>query len=278
MSYRTIVVHADRASNTEARIALAAALAIREDAHLVGAAMTGMPRSMLAGRSYDGSGVYLADYLRRAEERVQQALEHFNSIAERLGVPSHEARSSNDDEYAGLCLQARYADLVVLGQVPAMEKEEPDLLPDLPDYVVLNCGRPVLLVPRSGRFATVGKRVLVAWNGSPQAARAVTAALPLLRSAEQVTLAVLGSSSDILGESPGADIALYLARHGVNVEVLRRPEPTDPGKAILSLAADFNVDLLVMGAYGHSRFRELMLGGATRTVLATTTLPVLMAH
>ncbi|MTW14241.1 universal stress protein [Pseudoduganella eburnea] len=278
MSYRTIVVHADRASNTEARIALAAALAIREDAHLVGAAMTGMPRSMLAGRSYEGSGVYLADYLRRAQERVQQALGHFNSIAERLGVPSHEARSSNDDEYAGLCLQARYADLVVLGQAPAADQEEPSLLPDLPDYVILNCGRPVLLVPRNGRFATVGKRVLVAWNGSPQAARAVTAALPLLRGAEQVTLAVLGNSSGILGESPGADIALYLARHGVNVEVLRRPEPTDPGKAILSLAADFNVDLLVMGAYGHSRFRELMLGGATRTVLATATLPVLMAH
>jgi len=277
MSYRTIVVHADRAANIEARIALAASLALREDAHLIGAAMTGMPRSMLAGRSYEGSGVYLADYLRRAEERVQQALEQFNNIVEKLGVPSHEARGSNDDEYAGLCLQARYADLVVLGQAAAAEGNEANLLPDLPDYVLLNCGRPVLLAPRSGRFPTIGKRVLVAWNGSPEAAKAVTAALPLLRGAEQVTLAVLGNG-DLLGESPGADIALYLARHGVNVEVLRRPEPTDPGKALLSLAADFNVDLLVMGAYGHSRFRELMMGGATRTVLATATLPVLMAH
>jgi len=277
MSYRTIVVHADRAANTEARIALAAALALREDAHLVGAAMTGMPRSMLAGRSYEGSGVFLGDYLRRAEERVQQALEQFSSIVDKLGVPSREARGSNDDEYAGLCLQARYADLVVLGQAAVAEGDEANLLPDLPDYVILNCGRPVLLVPRSGRFQTIGKRVLVAWNGSPEAAKAITAALPLLRGAEQVTLAVLGDN-DLLGESPGADIALYLARHGVNVEVLRRPAPTDPGKALLSLAADFNVDLLVMGAYGHSRFRELMMGGATRTVLATATLPVLMAH
>jgi len=277
MSYRTIVVHADRAPNAEARIALAAALALREEAHLVGAAMTGMPRSMLAGRNYDGSGVFLADYLRRAEERVQQALGYFKGIAERLGVPSYEARSSNDDEYAGLCLQARYADLVVLGQAAA-DTNEDSLLPDLPDYVLLNCGRPVLLVPREGRFPTIGKRVLVAWNGSPEAAKAVTAALPLLRGAEQVVLAVLGTSADTLGESPGADIALYLARHGVNVEVLRRPEPDDPGHAILSLAADFNVDLLVMGAYGHSRFRELTMGGATRTVLATATLPVLMAH
>jgi nucleotide-binding universal stress UspA family protein len=278
MSYRTIVVHADRAANAEARIALAAAIASREEAHLVGAAMTGMPRSMLAGRSYEGSGVFLADYLRRAEERVQQALEQFKTMADRLGVQSFEARSSNDDEYAGLCMQARYADLVVLGQAAAAEDNEGSLLPDLPDYVLLNCGRPVLLVPRTGRFPTIGKRVMVAWNGSVEAAKAVTAALPLLRGAEQVTLAVLGNSADTLGESPGADIALYLARHGVNVEVLRRPEAADPGKAILSLAADFNVDLLVMGAYGHSRFREMMLGGATRTILATATLPVLMAH
>jgi len=278
MSYRTIVVHADRAANAEARIALAAAIASREEAHLVGAAMTGMPRSMLAGRSYEGSGVFLADYLRRAEERVELALEQFKAMADRLGVQTFEARSSNDDEYAGLCMQARYADLVVLGQAAADDDNEGSLLPDLPDYVLLNCGRPVLLVPRTGRFPTIGKRVMVAWNGSVEAAKAVTAALPLLRGAEQVTLAVLGNSADTLGESPGADIALYLARHGVNVEVLRRPEAADPGKAILSLAADFNVDLLVMGAYGHSRFREMMLGGATRTILATATLPVLMAH
>ncbi len=278
MSYRTIVVHADRAANIEARIAVAAALALREEAHLVGAAMTGMPRSMLAGRSYEGSGVFLADYLRRANERVQQALDDFTGTVQKLGVPSYESRSSNDDEYAGLCMQARYADLLVLGQAAPSRRGEDNLLPDLPDYVLLNCGRPVLLVPRSGRFPVVGKRVLVAWNGSVEAAKAVTAALPLLRGAERVTLAVLGDSADTLGESPGADIALYLARHGVNVEVLRRPAPVDPGDAILALACELGVDLLVMGAYGHSRFREMMLGGATRTVLATTTIPVLMAH
>jgi nucleotide-binding universal stress UspA family protein len=278
MSYRTIVVHADRAANAEARIALAAALALREEAHLVGAAMTGMPRSMLAGRTYEGSGVFLADYLRRANERVRQALENFEGIVRKLGVASYESRSSNEDEYAGLCMQSRYADLLVLGQAAPPAEGDDSVLPDLPDYVLLNCGRPVLLVPRSGRFPTVGKQVLVAWNGSMEAARAVTAALPLLRGAERVTLAVLGDSADTLGESPGADIALYLARHGVNVEVLRRPAASDPGAALLSLAAELGVDLLVMGAYGHSRFREMMLGGATRTVLAASRIPVLMAH
>ena len=278
MSYRTIVVHADRAANAEARIALAAALALREEAHLVGAAMTGMPRSMLAGRTYEGSGVFLADYLQRANERVRQALADFEGMVRKLGVASYESRSSNDDEYAGLCMQSRYADLLVLGQAAAPAEGGGSVLPDLPDYVLLNCGRPVLLVPRSGRFPTVGKQVLVAWNGSTEAARAVTAALPLLRGAERVTLAVLGDSAGTLGESPGADIALYLARHGVNVEVLRRPAAADPGAALLSLAAELGVDLLVMGAYGHSRFREMMLGGATRTVLAASPIPVLMAH
>lgn len=278
MSYRTIVVHVDRAPNIEARVALAAALALREDAHLVGAAMTGMPRTMLAGRSYEGSGVFMTDYVKRAEVRVAQDLAYFEEIAARLGVDSREARSSNDEEYSGLCLQARYADLVVLGQVTPADSGEANLLPDLPDYVLLNCGRPVLLVPRAGRFPTVGKRVLVAWNGSVEAAKAVTAALPLLRGAERVTLAILGGSADVLGAEPGADIALYLARHGVRVEVLRRPEAADPGAAIVALAQELETDLLVMGAYGHSRFREMMLGGATRTILATAPLPVLMAH
>ncbi|MCE3260939.1 MAG: universal stress protein [Pseudoduganella sp.] len=278
MSYRTIVVHVDRAPNIEARIALAAALAVREEAHLVGAAMTGMPRTMLAGRAYEGSGLFMADYLQRAQQRVAQDLGRFEEIAARLGVESREVRSSDDEEYSGLCLQARYADLVVMGQVAPSDSGDGNLLPDLPDYVLLNCGRPVLLVPRAGRFPTVGKRVLVAWNGSLEAAKAVTAALPLLRSAERVTLAILGGSADVLGEEPGADIALYLARHGVTVEVLRRPEASDPGAAIVALAAQLEADLLVMGAYGHSRFREMMLGGATRTILATAPLPVLMAH
>ncbi|WP_342113395.1 universal stress protein [Pseudoduganella sp. OTU4001] len=278
MSYRTIVVHVDQAANLETRIALAAALALREDAHLVGAAMSGMPRTMLAGRPYEGSGLYMADYLQVAQERVERDLGRFEDIAARLGVSSREARRSNDEEYSGLCLQARYADLVVMGQVRPADGGDGNLLPDLPDYVVLNCGRPVLLVPAAGRFVSIGKRVLVAWNGSVEAAKAITAALPLLRGAERVTLAILGGSASILGEEPGADIALYLARHGVRVEVLRRPEAADPGAALIALSQELEADLLVMGAYGHSRLREMMLGGATRTILASAPLPVLMAH
>lgn len=277
MPYRTILVHVDRASNSAARINLAAQLALRESAHVVGAAMTGVPRYMLAGSPYEGSGVLIAEHLRLANERADQALAQFEELANRATC-SYEKRRDNVDEYAGLCLQARYADLVVLGQSDPTDREQGGLLHDLPEQVLLQGGRPVLLVPRSGSFDVPSRRALVAWNGSMQAARAITAALPLLRGVAQVSLVVFGAERDDHGAEPGADMALYLARHDLKVEVLRRPHPGDAGQAILSMASDFDADLLVMGAYGHSRFREMVMGGATRTVLAQATLPVLMMH
>ena len=276
MTYRTIVVHVDQAPNSEARITLAAELALQEGGHLVGAALTGVPRYMRAGGMFEGSGVFIEDYLQHAGRRANEALERFDALATRAGLASREQRRLDQDAYGGLCMQARYADLLVLGQADPDDRQEGGLLLDLPEHVALHCGRPVLLVPRAGRFESLGLRPLVAWNGSLEAAKAATAALPLLRRAEEVTLAVFGPAhSD--GE-PGADMALYLARHGVKVQIQHRPRPADAGHAILSLAADRCADLLVMGAYGHSRFREMMLGGATRTILATATLPVLMAH
>lgn len=280
MTYRTILVHVDRAASAAERIKLAAGLAEQEQAHLVGAAMTGVPRYMYSGSMFEGSGAIISDYLRIASKRADEALAQFGELTSRYGARNTEQRRREEDEYSGLCLQARYADLVVLGQANPDDRDAGGLLHDLPEYVAINSGRPVLVVPYAGAFPTVGKRPLIAWNGSLQAARAVTAALPLLRRADRVTVAIFDprSGDDAHGEEPGADIALYLARHGVNVEVTVRPGPLDIGNDILSLAADLNSDLLVMGCYGHSRFHELMLGGATRTILAAMTLPVLLAH
>jgi nucleotide-binding universal stress UspA family protein len=277
MSYRTIVIHADHTPGSEARFTLAAELALREGAHLVGVAITGVPRYMRAGGLFEGSGVIVGEYLAHRARRADLALAQFEEITARLGVASREQRRLDEDAYAGLCLQARYADLLVLGQADPHDRDEDGWLLDLPDYIVINCGRPVLLVPRSGNAGCALRRPLVAWNGSLEAAKAVTAALPLLRRAGQATLAVFGDGAG-LGQQPGADIALYLARHDVKVEVVHRPQPVDAGHAILSLAGDLGADLLVMGAYGHSRLREMVLGGATRTILASATLPVLMAH
>jgi nucleotide-binding universal stress UspA family protein len=144
----------------------------------------------------------------------------------------------------------------------------------------LNSGRPVLLAPYAGQFPTLGERPLIAWNGSVEAVRAVSAAIPLLRRAANTTVAVFnpGAGTGIHGEEPGADIALYLSRHGVKVDVMQEKTDAEAGEALLSLAANLNSSLLVVGCYGTSRFREILLGGATRTVLESMTIPVLMSH
>ena len=280
MSYRTILVHVDNAKNAATRIRLAAQLAESENAHLVGTAMTGIPRYMYAGSPFDLSGNLVTEYLRFGSKNADDALTAFDELTTRLGVRSVERRRCDEDEYEGLCVQARYADLLVIGQANPHDHGEGGLLLRLPEHLLLHCGRPLLIVPYTGDFPTVGTRALIAWNGSVEAARAVTAALPMLRRAQKVTVALFNAKagSDEHGEEPGADIAQYLARHGVQVEVDAYLAPADAGDAILSLAASTASDLLVMGGYGHTRLRESMMGGATRTILSSMTLPVLMAH
>jgi nucleotide-binding universal stress UspA family protein len=136
-------------------------------------------------------------------------------------------------------------------------------------------------VPYTGRFAVSAKRVLIAWDAGREAARAVSDALPILKRAQAVEVAVFDPEREPVnhGEQPGADIGLYLARHGVKVSVARQSGAGfEVGAQILSRAADTSADLIVMGAYGHSRVRELVLGGVTRTILGAMTVPVLMSH
>jgi nucleotide-binding universal stress UspA family protein len=212
--------------------------------------------------------------------RAQQVLQETSKLTGHLGVQSCEERLVNDDAHGGLVLQSRYADLVIVGQADRDDPATGALLQDLPEYVILNTCRPVLVVPIGGKFASIDDTVLVAWNGSAQAARAITQALPMLRCASRVVLVMIDPviGGDEHGEEPGADIALYLARHAVNVEVLSQASQGDVGEALLETADRIHADLLVMGAYGHARFREILLGGATRTILNTMTVPVLLSH
>ena len=154
------------------------------------------------------------------------------------------------------------------------------MLPDFPEYIVMNSGRPVLIIPYTGDFTTVAKRPLISWDASRESTRAVTDAIPILKRAELVQVAIFNSKvqSDAHGEQPGADIALFLARHGVKVEVSVHKTSTDIGNALLSLSHDLDSDMIVMGGYGHSRLREMIMGGVTRTVLESMTIPVFMSH
>jgi nucleotide-binding universal stress UspA family protein len=276
MSYKTVLVHVDHSVHAPARIAIAAQIAADHGAHLIGAAMTGISRFIYHGAPVDLARTVLAAQFDVLVDKANEALARFEATAAAFPGLSFERRLVDDDAAGALVQQARYADLVVLGQV---DRDDPVARtdPDLPAYVLLNSACALLVVPHANAAATFGEHALVAWDESLQASRAVAGAVPLLRRARKTTLAVF-NDADKAPRLAGADIALYLARHGINVEVRSGDTGLDVGDALLSLAADLGADLMVMGGYGHTRFREVLLGGVTQTVLAGMTIPVLMSH
>lgn len=279
MSYKTILVHVDDSTHAPQRIRIAADIALRENAHLTGLALTGVSRYLLDTMRVPDDGAVLKTHVGFLRKQAEKALDQYEEIVRHISALSWERRLLDDEPGGGVSLEARYADLVVLGQADSSEVL-PAMMSDFPEYVVMYSGRPVLIVPYAGNFAQVGRRVLVAWDGSQEASRALDGALPFLRGAAEVKVVVFNPEKQVNIDDgqPGASIALYLARHGVKVDVMQEATEQDSGNALLSLAADTFADLLVMGCYAHSRFREMLLGGASRTVLESMTLPVLMAH
>lgn len=279
MTYKTVLVHVDESSRSDLRVKVAAEIAKADNAHLIGTAVTGVSRFIYQDGNISASDPNLTIHLNFLRERAEKAVANFNQIARELGVSSYESMIANDEAGGGIGLQARYSDLVVVGQTNR-DEPSPSVLPDFPEYIVMNSGRPVLIVPYAGEFTTVAKRPLISWDASRESTRAVTDAIPLLKRAELVQVAIFNPKSlpDAHGEQPGADIALYLARHGIKVEVSVHQTATDIGNALLSLSHDLNNDMLVMGGYGHSRFREMIMGGVTRTILESMTIPILMSH
>ena len=171
---------------------------------------------------------------------------------------------------------ARRFDLSILGQP---EPEQPALDRLIVEAALFDSGRPMLVVPYIQRNGLKLDRILLCWDGSRSAARAAADALPFLRRAKLVEVVTVASEPAKSDEMPGADIAHHLARHGVKVELKRIvTAETDVASTILSHAADSSADFLVMGGYGHSRLREFILGGVTREILASMTVPVLMSH
>jgi len=280
MSYQSILVHVDSSPDCTNRVELAALLAQRFNAHLTGLFMSWLPSfevNMAEVPFYDVT-VAEREY---AEKCASRAKETFDKVVQAFGIDQFEWRQQIiGRSIEVLCLNARYHDLVVLGQHNP-ERSIDNLPKDFVPRVILGAGRPVLVVPYAGRFADVGQRTLVGWDAGREAARALTDALPLLKRAQRTMLQTFNSHQILSkqGELPGGDIALYLARHDVLVELLGNIENvSDVGSQLLSTAMNVDADLMVMGAYGHSRLIELALGGATKTILESMTVPVLMAH
>ena len=279
MSFKEILVTLEPGAALERRIVHAADLALTHEARIVGLSV--IEPLNLAGYFTPGLEAII-----ELEERHLQAAEHaarkveaeFKSACSRLDL-SAEWRLGKGDMADVTVAHARYADLTVTGQVNP-ESPPPGGAARLPERLVLDSGRPVLVVPYVGRWESVGRRVLVAWNRTREAVRAVNDALPILQKAEHVTvLSINPEQGNSRPNPPGADLALHLARHRIKVETSQTvAKDIAVGSAILSRAADLGADLIVMGCYGHSRIRELVLGGASREILGQMTMPVLMSH
>jgi nucleotide-binding universal stress UspA family protein len=276
--YKTILVHLNDERRAKTVLAPALALARRSEAHLIGLyaypAMPPMPPMALPYGTDVLAGVATA--AREEAERIRKIFDE--AVAGQTLVPEWRTlKVTHADLGAAVMEHARAADLVMASQ----SDPDWDLSPvlDFPERLALESGRPVLMVPRVGSYAKVGERVLIAWNGKRESARAVFDALPILTAAAHVKILTINDAGRDETTLPDTEIAASLARHGVKVTSQRIVLPgTGVADEILNRAADDSSDLLVMGAYGHSRFRELVFGGVTRGITRQMTLPTLLSH
>jgi len=279
MSYKSILVHLDTSTHAQSRLELAVALAHRFHAKLTGVFSAYVPDSP-ALFIMAGTASYYAEHERQRQERCAELKRLFHDELIRREVDGQWIAATGYPNEA-MPPYARLADLVVAGQTDLNDPES-FIAEQFVENLIMAAGRPVLLMPSSGSFADCGKHVLIAWDGSREATRALHDAIPFLSQAENVTVLTINADRDEpTGQRvPGADIALTLARHGVKVEVREviAERYALVGEVLLSQAADLGCDLVVMGAYAHTRLRELVMGGATRTLLRSMTVPVLFSH
>jgi len=275
MTYKTILVHAGLDTGADERMRCAARLARGAGAHLVGAAATGIS-PFLTEETVAAGGPAVAHRCAALRAGAAQALRQFDRIARAEGVASAEARFLDDDVAAALALHARYADLVVIGQC-GRGRVHPPLPDDLPDTLVQACCRPVLHVPAVAPAVVLDGLALVAWDGGVACVHALDRALPLLRQAARVVVLRRGPPPD-RAAAGDAYLAGWFGRHGIAAHIVHQPDTGRTGDAILAQAEAYDATLLVMGAYGHARWRETLLDGATATVLGAAQLPVLLAH
>jgi len=247
------------------------------EAHIAGIAFSYDP--VITPTVMDGLSAAWVD-TQRAENRAaaQTAIDRFEAAVKREGLSAeHRLIETSIGGAASMFGRiARRFDLAVVGQMDP-ERMMPDDL--LIESALFESGRPVVVVPYIQKDGLKLDRVMVCWDGSRNAARAIADALPFLKRGKIIEIGMVGSRSGKPDELPGADLGEHLARHGFKVEVKRLvAADVDVTNTILSYAADCAADFIVMGGYGHSRLREFVLGGATRGILQSMTVPVLMSH
>lgn len=277
MAFKDILVHVDTAKSAAARLDFAVRLAQKHEAHLT--ALHVVPPPYIPA-DIMGTGVgaeVIAWHEEQRERRLAGARALIDQVQQRHGI-NIELRIADGGIEPTILEHSRYSDLIVASQ-PAgdlLDLEQP--LQPSPGNLVVGAGCPVLVLPAAGKDYSLGKHVLIAWKPCAEAARAVRGALPLLRQATTVTVLAANVDTTDQPRVAGADIATHLARHGVKVTVMPFTAPDmDVGSLLLARAADLDADMIVMGGYGHSRLREMVLGGVTYHILKNQFIPVFLA-
>jgi nucleotide-binding universal stress UspA family protein len=275
MALRDLLVHVPGTPDSGGAIDVALSLAEQHDAHLIGLGIRA-PLGIPAYTETQLPDIMLKTLQEREDQRLADARRLFESKAKSAGRADRtEWRTDVGVPHRVFGLHARYADLSLIAQDDPGSQDI--RFADLAEDVLISAGRPILVFPAKGAGTWSGRAALVAWNGSREASRALADAMPLLEKAEAVEIFTAGEQD--IGDLPGADIAAHLARHEIDVDVFRfTGTEASAGDALLSRAADIGADLIVMGGYGRSRFREYVLGGVTRHILQHLTVPVLMSH
>ena len=276
--YRRISVHLDHGFDCKRRIEAALALAKRHKAELVGIYANAAPPQY-----YYGESVLMSRSLGIIKELQAQSRDvvetAFLEAAAEADVPAF-MRAGTSSPSETVALLGRTTDLIVVSQENREDVEAAHEI-EFVEQTLLTAGRPVLAIPSSGEFPVIGDRVLCCWDGSREAARALADAAPILRLATHMTVLTMNEgAASPKHEAPFEDLATYCVAQGMPApeHVRRDIKGVGVGSTILNAAADHSADLIVMGAYGHSKLRQWALGGATASILKSMTVPIVFSH
>lgn len=280
MSYKTILVYLNSAKRAEAVLETALRLAGEHEAHLIGLHVIPMV-TVPSVVPFEVTGEIIEVQRKALDEQAARIAGIFGEMTRQHQPPCEwrTVRASHYDVASIVDDHCRAVDLIV---APQSDADGDIYLPaDVTEDILIEAGRPVLVVPRRGRVKKVGETILLAWNNSREAARAAFDALPLLKAAKSVKLVTVDPPKTRKGdlELPASEIATALARHGVRTEAaVSISGGIGIVEDLLVQAENSGADMIVMGGYGHSRLREVVFGGATHDMLDKMTVPVLISH
>jgi len=279
MSYKVILTLLDKSKKCEARTLYAIDVARQHDAHLLGIAPKEVASTMFIGDFMSANSTMINELQHSIDIEAEAAVEMFSQICANSKFESFEGRTKTGSAAGIISSEAMGIDLIVLSQ--HLDPDRSTLNTEgLIEHSLQVTARPILIVPALGEYQAPPKIILIGWRDSRECSHAIRQSIPLLQHAENVEIVEVSNSkkSSQENENDLGSMLRYLRAHDVNASFSVKQSDIDPANFLLSYSCDAGADALVMGGYGHARIREWALGGMTRTILETMTLPVLMAH